>query len=277
MNKKGQLSYEYLVVVGMILLLAIPFFYTFFRYLLGGFDNQMNADMVTRIGHATEMLANLGGVGTKFTVAARMSHTTSSSVQNNRITVTTANGQTYSAPVSSITVKLAKDALVGDGLQHIPLIQTYLETIGVGSGPIVAGACPENENPYSPRCSKTITVQPNEGFRVLGANFNGDSVVMLSKINNQGGGCQTFTACVVDSDCGQGQDCQNGICADITPKLIYFSSDAPMGEGELILDVKTDQTGVGQYALAVANPGGQKTPDCVTLSVSNQEEEEEND
>ena len=34
MNKKGQLSYEYIVVIGMILLLAIPFFYTFFRRLL---------------------------------------------------------------------------------------------------------------------------------------------------------------------------------------------------------------------------------------------------
>ena len=274
-GKKGQLSYEYIIVIGMILLLAIPFFYSFFRYLVGGFNNQMNADMVTRISHATETLANLGGVGSKYSIPVRMAKVTSNTLQNNRISITTSNQQTYSAPVGTgLNVKLGSEALVGDGFQNVPLVYTYLNTIVVGSQPQIVGLCPEGEIPYSSRCSTTTTIAPNEKFRVLGANFqNTQSKIVLSKIK-QGGGCQTFTLCAQQSDCSQGQSCENGICADIAPPQVAFSSDTPYGEGELILDVGTPGTGTGDYAVAVVNPGSEKT-DCATLTVKSGGGEEE--
>lgn len=268
---KGQLSYEYIIVIGMVLLLAIPFFYSFFRYLVGGFNNQMNADMVTRISHATETLASLGGVGSKYSIPVRMAKVTSNTLRNNRISITTSNQQTYSAPVGTgLNVKLGSEALVGDGFQNVPLIYTYLNTIAIGSQPQIVGLCPAGEIPYSSRCSTTTTIKPNEAFRVLGANFqstqNAQSVVMLSKIQGQQGGCQTFTVCTIDSDCSQGHQCKNGICADIVPQPLALSSDTPYGEGELILDVGTQATGTGSFAVAVANPGSEVSG-CLTLQV----------
>lgn len=260
---KGQLSYEYLIVLGMILLLLIPFFYGFFRYLLGGFNNQMNADMVTRVGHATETLANLGGVGSKLLVPARLSRVIENALQNNRISVKTSNGQTFSALGTSLNIKLGSKALVGDGFQNVPLIYTYLDTIVIGREPQIVGLCPEDENPYSSKCSSTIVTAPNEGFRVLGANFASTSQVILSKIQGGEGGCQTFTACTTDTDCDTGQTCENGVCADISPPTTA-------GEGGLQLTVGTPQTGVGQYGVVVANPGGEKT-NCVTMTVQTQQ------
>lgn len=262
---KGQLSYEYLIVLGMILLLLIPFFYGFFRYLLGGFNNQMNADMVTRVGHATETLANLGGVGSKFLVPARRSGVIENTLQNNRISIKTSNGQTFSALGTSLNIKLGSKALVGDGFQNVQLVYTYLDTIVIGREPQVVGICPEGEHPYSSRCSSTTSVAPNAGFRVLGANFDSNSRALLSKIQGENGGCQTFTACATDVDCDTGQTCENGVCGDIAPP-----TTVPSGQGGLVLDVGTPQTGVGLYDLTVVNPGGERT-DCVTLTVQTQQ------
>ncbi len=257
---KGQLSYEYIVVFGMILFLAVPFFYSFFRYLSGGFDTQMNADMVTRVAHATEMLTNLGGVGSKFSVPVRISKITQNILQSNILSITAANGQTYSARTTSLNTKIGSEALVGDGFRTVPLIYTYLDTIVVGTQPQIVGACQPEVNPYSPQCSTSITVTPSQGFRLLGANFITDSEVILSKIQGQSGGCSTMTSCTMDATCATGQSCQNGICAEYSPP-------ATVSDEGLILDVSTAQTGVGEYAVAVANPGGKKS-ECVSMDVS---------
>jgi|GEM_PF-5924216 len=258
MNKRGQLSYEYIVVVGMILLLAIPFFYSFFRYLVGGFNTQMNADMVTRVSHATETLANLGGVGSKFDVPVRISRVAQNSLQNSRLSVQTANGQQYSSSVFPRTL-VGSEALIGDGFMNVPLIYTYLETVVIGQQPQVVGICPEGGDPYSSSCSTTTTTAPSEGFRLLGANFDPNSEVIMSKIQGSNGGCKTMIDCAQDADCDVGQACKNGICSDLSPPMT-------VSQGGLIADISTAQTGVGTYDIAIANPGGAKSA-CVSMNV----------
>ncbi len=259
MNKRGQLSYEYIVVIGMILLLAIPFFYSFFRYLIGGFNTQMNADMVIRVSHAAETLANLGGVGSKFTVPVRISRVTDNDLDNNRLSVQTSNGQRYSSALFPKTI-VGSEALVGDGFENVPLVYTYLETVVIGRQPQIVGICPEGEDPYSQLCLISTSVQPSEGFRVLGANFQSNSEIIISRSQGSGGsGCQTMADCEQDSDCVVGQTCENGICSELNPPITVSA------EG-LIADVSTAQTGVGTYDVAIANPGGELS-DCVSMQV----------
>ncbi len=254
-NKRGQISTEYIIVVG-----PIPFFYSFFRYLLGGYNNQMNADMVIRVGQATETLANLGGVGSKFSVPVRIAKVAQNDISDNRLSIQTTNGQTYSAASTSSNTVIGSEALVGDGFMTVPLIYTYLDTIVIGSQPQVVGICPENENPYSPKCQIDTTVHPSEGFRILGANFNSNSEVILSKIQGSNGGCQTMIACQTDQDCDVGNTCANGICAEINPSITVSQ------EG-LVVDVGTAQTGVGNYDISIVNPDGDRST-CVSLEVT---------
>ena len=264
-TKRGQISTEYIIIVGLILLLAIPFFYSFFRYLLGGYNNQMNADMIVRVGQATETLTNLGGVGSKFSVPVRIAKVAQNDIAGNILYIQTTNGQTYSTESSSTNIKIGSKALVGDGFMTVPLIYTYLDTIVVGSQPQVVGICPENENPYSSQCQIDTTVKPSEGFRILGANFNSNSEVILSKIQGTNGGCKTMIVCQTDEDCDVGQVCANGICADINPTVT-------ISEEGLIADVGTAQTGVGDYDIAIVNPDGEKSA-CVSLAVTTQGDE----
>ncbi|MDP1694983.1 MAG: hypothetical protein Q8L34_05585 [Candidatus Woesearchaeota archaeon] len=259
-NKRGQIGSEYIIVVGLILLLAIPFFYSFFRYLLGGYSNQMNADMVVRVSQATETLANLGGVGSKFSVPVRIAKVAQNDLSGNTLSIQTTNGQTYSAHSTSLNTIIGSEALVGDGFMTVPLVYTYLDTIVIGTQPQVVGICPENENPYSSACKTDTTVEPSKGFRILGANFNSNSEVILSKIQGSNGGCQTMTSCQADEACAVGQVCANGICADINPTLTISQ------EG-LIADVGTAQTGVGDYDVSIVNPDGERST-CVSLAVT---------
>ena len=236
------------------------FFYFFFRYFLGGFENKMKVDRVFRVGQATETLANLGGVGSKFTIPVRVSKIVQNNLQNNVLSVQTGNGQIYSAQSSSENVRIGSEALVGDGFMTVPLIYTYLDTIVVGAQPQVVGICPEEENPYSSLCTISTTVSPSDGFRVLGANFASDTEIILSKIQGSNGGCQTMTICAQDSDCALGQSCVNGICADLNPSTT-------IQEGGLVADVSTAQTGVGSYAIAAVDPGGSRS-NCVSMIVT---------
>lgn len=265
-NKRGQISTEYIIVVGLILLLAIPFFYSFFRYLLGGFNNQMNADMVIRVSQATETLANLGGVGSKFSVPVRIAKVAQNGISDNRLSIQTTNGQTYSAASISSNTVIGSEALVGDGFMTVPLIYTYLDTIVIGSQPQVVGVCPENESPYSTACQIDTSVHPSEGFRILGANFNSNSEVVLSRVQGGAGGCQTMIACQTDEDCDVGNTCANGICAEINPPMTVSQ------EG-LIVDVGTAQTGVGDYDIAIVNPDGERSA-CVSLEVTPSDQQE---
>ncbi len=264
MNKKGQLSYEYIIVIGMVLLLAIPFFFSFFRYLLGGFDNQMNADLVVRVAQATETLTNLGGVGSKLEVPVRVAKVMQNAIDNNHIlSIKTSNGQTYSAQAVAQNVKVGSEALKGDGFITVPLINTYLGTVVIGRQPQIVAICPSNVDPYSSLCTTTTSIAPSESFRLLGANFQADSEIIMSKIQGSGTGCLSMTPCIIDSECSQGQTCENGICA-------HFNPTTTISEGGLIMDVGTAGTGAGTYDVAVANPDGKKS-DCVSLQVSSQQ------
>ncbi|MBS3144974.1 hypothetical protein J4208_05315 [Candidatus Woesearchaeota archaeon] len=265
-NKRGQISSEYIIVVGLILLLAIPFFYSFFRFLLGGYNNQMNADMVIRVSQATETLANLGGVGSKFSVPVRVAKIAQNDIAGNTLSILTTNGQTYSSQSTSLNTVIGSEALVGDGFMTVPLVYTYLDTIVIGTQPQVVGICPENENPYSSECQIDTTVHPSEGFRILGANFNSNSEVVLSKIQGSNGGCQTMISCAIDSDCAVGNTCTNGVCAELSPTIT-------ISEEGLVADIGTAQTGVGDYDVAIVNPDADIST-CVSLEVTPSDDQE---
>ena len=156
-GKRGQVTFEYLVVIGMVLLLAIPFFdYSF--YILGVNSGTAGAVMeAVEVATSLDMIAELGE-GNVNTVMVTNDIEIS---QNGLVTIKFPNGGDISIP-SSVTLQTPKLQLKPG---KVTINQTKDGIVAVNK-PVIKSVSPTN--------FKDVTI-----VDVQGENFASDAYAMV--------------------------------------------------------------------------------------------------
>ena len=258
MHKRGQVTYEYIVVIAMVLILITPFFYSFILTTTTSLGRQVNQDLVTRVAQTTKTVENLGGVGTKLMVPVRMYRVQTNSLTqgSSTITITDARGEKHHAEAAP-NVYAGVDGIYGNGLQKIPVVKTYLDAIVVGRAPTIVGTCPENINyPTANQCD--VSVATNEDYQLIGANLKDVTLVVADKISNQAELPPVIPSCEIpecssDDDCSGNNYCiaETCQCSDATPALVAPLDEGESSDADLRLTVSNSGTGKGTYMLSV--------------------------
>ena len=177
-SKKAQLSYEYLVIVGSVLVLLLPFFYKF----MGGVATRLNeyyaVETVNELAHTTKTVANLGPES-KVTVPFRVQGITQSNILKEDITLKLSTGDISAK--GARCVGASPGTLQGTGTFYTPVkaISYGDDAIGiaVGNGPVIFNIKGEEEvAPKHGDCfPDLVEIDTNEGMIVYGANFKQNS------------------------------------------------------------------------------------------------------
>ena len=275
MNKKGQLSYEYLIVVGMFLVLAVPFFYTFTLSMVGEIGEQSNEDALVRLAEGVQTVTHLGGPTTTIvkTVRTTAPATTSNVEGTGRITLELPGTPAAQHPaVETVGTRLysGKSLLGRGGLYHAPITQSLREgSIAIGAEPTIVALCPiigVDEIYDSTACTDDPTVPlegvgPSDAVRIVGVRLRGlegeDPKIGLFDTRDTVSACGTDSQqCVTHADCPGDRMCfvDSCTCSQADGQI----SDSPLlleGQEDYIIDVKGSNTGAHTYMIAVDVPG----------------------
>ena len=225
MDRKGQLSYEYILVIGMVLTLIIPFFYSFSIGLTGGIGKATTEGAIQRMAQATQTIAHLGGEGSTMRLPARLSRIEEGSedIRFNRIAFTA--GQRYSVQSGVPRLVAGQNVFEGGGMQQVKIQMGQLDTIIIGNAPAIIAACPKDILvPTHKGCSATnLQIDPPDGFLLVGGNFPSDAKLYGVKKSNT---VPIFTGeqicgsagqeCVESSDCNVGEYCSPTCMCEVT-------------------------------------------------------------
>lgn len=220
--RKAQLSYEYIVIVGSILVLLLPFFYKF----MGGVATLINeyyaGESVNLLAQSTKTVANLGS-NNKVTLPLRIQAVIETEIENNLISFRLPSGHISAAGASCVGA--SPGALQGTGT-FFTQVTAYDLLIAIGDGPIISHVVPEGVTPQRDRCFQPSEINTNQEFIVYGANFQENSQIVVTNINTQS------------------RVIQNGELQDNYPG----EADA-LGSSQPVL-------GVGEYTFEVLNSDG---------------------
>ena len=274
--KRGQLSYEYILVIGMVLVLIIPFFYIYAKGLTGDLSARANQDLMTRVAQAVETVVNLGGSTTTLRVTGEIKSITAasaqqggSSAQTGTLSVTASNGATYSATYAGANVYLGTGTLTGSGTVNVAVTKSLRQSsvaISTQGEPVIVAICNGDlsldaiSTATSPQCVDTpnqpLQVTPSADFYIIGTNLQGPSItpgVTIPMIKTTGSE-QLFVYCL--EGCPQGSTClPTGYCSTINGQTEDIST-LPPGQDQFIVKVKTAATGTGNYDLVAKTVAG---------------------
>ncbi len=177
-NKKAQLSYEYIVVIGMVLILIIPFFYTYLTGADSKIGGNLNYDAVTRLAEATVTVANLG-TGSMIVTPIRLLKVSNSSVENGTIEVISPAGEIESQGAAHFVA--AGNPFTGTGFHFVPIQAVKWGAGVVGDKPAITYITKKGTTPSWETFGYTPTIEPSDGFTVHGGNFHEDSKVYIEK------------------------------------------------------------------------------------------------
>ena len=146
-QKKAQITYEYLIVVGMVMILVTPFFYQLFGGLNERISETWASEAVTIVADATRTVTQLGP-GNALVANLRLNGVESSTIQNSDIDLTLGNGESIHA-TGSRNIAAGEGVLTGTGLFNIH-IQSNDKGYGghevMAVGPIGDDAADQNAN-----------------------------------------------------------------------------------------------------------------------------------
>ena len=237
MKKRAQISYEYLLVIGMLLVIAIPFYHTSTGRLGEGYGAQSNEDFLVRLMHAVETAANLGP-GSTIWVDGTVD-ITDAIVSGDRVTLTDSNGKSISRTADGARLFAGHEALEGEfgkGYQRIAVTSAvWPGMVTIGNIPTLVGACSERRVPTVEEIKgaaldgndcvladdgQTLKINPTDDVWLVGTNFHKGSItdqVGMTLKSGEGistllGGCFSGNPqCTQNSQCSSGQ-CHKTLC-----------------------------------------------------------------
>tara|TARA_Y100000310_G_scaffold144893_3_gene144242 strand:- start:55568 stop:56542 length:975 start_codon:yes stop_codon:yes gene_type:complete len=305
MHKKGQLSYEYILVVGMVFTLLIPFFYSFSVGLTGGIGQSTTEGALHRMAQATKTIAHLGGEGSTMRVPAKLVRVKegSEAIQYNRIAFTA--GQKYSIQTGVPRLASGQNVFEEGGMQYVKVQMGPLDTVIVGDAPTIIAACPKDVPiPNHEECySNNLHIKPQDGFYLIGGNFPKGKVQVFGvkesnqvPVFNENEACgDTGYGCFSDAECPTNPNpqyctatcrCEPTLCG--TPQEECREDSACGGAGdaaciidecrcadmepkiedninENILKLETDKTGKGTYLFVVTDSEGRQSKEITIV------------
>ncbi len=196
-SKRGQLSYEYIIVIGMILVLLIPFFYNLFISLSGRVSEYFASEAVNIIADGTQTVANLGPKNT-MQVNVRLQGAKSNGIDGkNTVSITLDSGEeVYATGANSVYAGL--ETLTGTGYFTVPIatITDPIGSIGVGSQPIITCVAPASYDPKTgAKCPNRLR-HNDRPWKIYGKNFNmgaGGIAIALNVDGNPPSGMSAYT------------------------------------------------------------------------------------
>ncbi len=178
--KKAQLSYEYIVIIGSVLVLLLPFFYTFFNGIASKINDYYATETVNLVAQATRTVANLGE-GSKVRVPLRIQGIQKNDIQRSTVALDLPKGKISAQGASCIGA--APSILRGTGTFFMP-VTSFRYMIAVGDAPVISHVVPEGEKPRRENCFQPATIYTNDEFDIYGANFKQNSEVIVTRTDN---------------------------------------------------------------------------------------------
>ncbi|MEK6903062.1 MAG: hypothetical protein AABW64_00250 [Nanoarchaeota archaeon] len=272
--KRGQLSYEYILVIGMVLVLIIPFFYIYAKGLTGDLSARANQDLMTRVAQAVETVVNLGGSTTTLRVTGEIKSITAasaqqggSSAQTGTLSVTASNGATYSATYAGANVYLGTGTLTGSGTVNVAVTKSLRQksvAISTQGEPVIVAICNGGlsldaiSTATSPQCiddpNQMLQVTPSDEFYIIGANLQGPSTasgVTIPMIKTSAQQLEVYCS----EGCLQATCLPNGYCSTVTVATELIE-ELPSGQDQFMIQVKTSATGTGDYSFVAKTSAG---------------------
>jgi len=239
--KKAQLSYEYLVIVGSVLILLLPFFYKFTDGVSTRISEYYAIETVNVLAEATKTMANLGA-GNQITVPLTIKGVADSNILNNRITLKLPRGDI--AARGARCIGASPDTLEGTGTFYTP-VTAYSYLIAIGDGPVISHIVKREQNPNYNNCFGTSEINTNDEFDIYGANLGNleqQQQIVLTKTNDKS---KTFKQ-------GDTQD------RDSDGRTDYIRVNPVVGTADYYIEVVDSITGrtSNSILLKVTPPGG---------------------
>lgn len=184
LKKKAQLSYEYIVIIGLVIFLVAVFFFTYMGGVNSRLGSNLNTDAVVRIADASYEVSNLG-TGSMVLTPLRILSVFAANVSNDTISIDASAGKfdkrTVPHSVSGVGI------LSGSGFFHIPIQSGDFGTVIIGDKPAITYITAENSYPSYNTFGIAPTIKPSDKFWIWGGNFVDNSRVIVIKISGPGG------------------------------------------------------------------------------------------
>ncbi len=181
--KRGQLSYEYLIIVGVLITLVLPFFYFFFQGTYSVINDYYGTAAVQAIADGTRTIYNLGQ-GSSLQIPLLLGTVQQHNIYGSLINIKVPKGDISAEGVGQLYA--GKNTLVGDGIHvvRVKIRKVFGSKLAISSNgePIIICLTTTDE---PNKCYDNLQMQPNQKLVIRGDNFESDSAVIVIRQGQQ--------------------------------------------------------------------------------------------
>ena len=195
-KKRGQLSYEYVIIAGTLLVVLIPFFYYSFELMHSQLNDYYGGIAVNTIADLTKTASNLFR-GSTIEAVIRLPKDLEeiSSVGGKHVTLKFSNGEDINALGGGYSRFGAPSLEGGPRTVSVTKIVGSVMTISFG-GPVIACLTKVNRAISEKSCinqaegKEILNIKPSEELMIVGSGMSGNTNVLLQKWENVDGSYQ---------------------------------------------------------------------------------------
>ncbi len=187
--KRGQLGYEYVIIIGIFLTLIAPFFYFFFDAMHQQLGNYYGTGAIVTIADLTYTVANLYR-GSAAKALVRFPAEATLTARGRELSLSFAgSGSLESVGGGPVKLGNVDVSLSGPRTVTVTNIIDGLMTVSTG-GPVIACVTLSNNPPISRSyCEQqdvnAFTMKPSDAPVLIGTQFDSTSVVRMDKYDKQ--------------------------------------------------------------------------------------------
>ena len=190
-RKRGQLSYEYVIIAGTLLVVLIPFFYYSFELMHSQLNDYYGGGAVNTIADLTKTASNLFR-GSTIEAVIRLPKDLEeiSSVGGKHVTLKFSNGEDINALGGGYSRFGAPSLEGGPRTVSVTKIVGSVMTISFG-GPVIACLTKVNRAISEKSCinqaegKEILNIKPSEELMIVGSGMSGNTNVRLQKFEQQ--------------------------------------------------------------------------------------------
>ncbi len=217
LKKRGQVSLEHVAIVGLILVLLIPFFIFVFRSISSNLVEYYAVEAVNNVAAATVTVSTLTH-NSKMDVPVRSQSISSNGIGDgstkNTVSVNIPSGSVITFGANNLAAGI--ETMTKDGLFFIPVRNVLDVGVVIGEEPAILGVLAEDEAlTFESIQHGSSSIRTNKDFNVYGANFNDPTTTVkidgtatpqftilndnIIEVGNQGYGVGSHTVQVINS------------------------------------------------------------------------------
>ncbi len=233
-GNKAQLSTEYMIVVGMIIVVLMPFFLSF-SGVIGNVGRQLTADAVKTLADTSFTVSNLGE-GSRLKIPVKVSNVAKNYIDGTGYVSLEVSGNKIEARASRNTVS-SQQELLGDRAGPVSVAAVPYGVI-IGDGPAITCLGLEDQSNDIELCDYPLEIGAGNRFRIFGGFFDEDDTVV--EITRVGGG--SF----------------GRFSIDVENENVIKVNPASTSPGSYIVKVKNTETGFQSFTKSLTVVTGKK-------------------